>query len=385
MPTAELRSVLRRTEAQLPAMLTAIRELVEIESPSDNKVAVDRLGEVVARRFAAIGGQAKRHQVVSRGDHLQIYFAAAKKPVLLLGHLDTVYPLGTLANMAFRQDKQRVHGPGVLDMKAGIVMMEFAIRALQASQALPSVTILLTTDEEVGSTTSRALIEKLAKESAAVFVCEPAQGPQGALKTARKGVGDYRIKVTGRAAHAGVDFEKGHSAILELAQQIERIAGFTDRKRGLTTNVGVIRGGTRTNVIAAEAEAEVDVRIARAGDAKILAKKFARLRPFDRGCKLEVSGGVNRPPMERSAAIAALFRRAKALAAEIGWKLEEASTGGGSDGNFTAALGVPTLDGMGAAGEGAHAAHENVVLSELPRRTALLAAMMSSVAQSSKP
>jgi glutamate carboxypeptidase len=377
MPS-DIRALLRALEPRLAEMTAQIRLLAQMESPSDNKAAVDRLGEVVAREFGRLDGRPQFHKVASRGDHLQVDLpgGGGAKPALLLGHLDTVYPMGTLANMPVREAKGRLHGPGVLDMKAGIVMMKFALQSLAAEGALPRpVTILLTTDEEVGSETSRALIEQLARRSSEVFVLEPAQGT--ALKTARKGVGDYYVKVTGRAAHAGVDFDKGRSAILELARQIERIAGFSDQKRGLTVNVGVIRGGTRTNVIAAEAEAEVDVRIARAADAARLAKRFAALRPIDRACKLAVTGGVNRPPMERSPAIVALFRRAQKLAAELGWKLAEASTGGGSDGNFTAALGLPTLDGMGAVGEGAHAAHENIVLAELPRRTALLAAMLA--------
>ena len=377
-----LPSLLAAVEPRLPQMLAAIRELVEMESPSDNKAAVDRLGELVARRFSQIGGTPRFHRATARGNHLQVHFAGSGsgKPALLLGHLDTVYPLDTLAAMPFRHAAGRLHGPGVLDMKAGIVMMMFALQVLRKGGALPRpVTVLLTSDEEVGSESSRTIIEKLAKRSAFVFVLEPAQG--AALKTARKGVGDYLVKVTGRAAHAGVDFEKGRSAILELARQIERIAGFTDRKRGLTVNVGVVRGGTRTNVIAAEAEAEVDVRIARAADAKLIAKKFATLRPLDKDCSVQVTGGVNRPPMERSRPIAELFRRAQSLAAAIGWKLEEASTGGGSDGNFTAALGVPTLDGMGAVGEGAHARHENIVIAELPRRTALVAAMLANLDQ----
>jgi glutamate carboxypeptidase len=237
----------------------------------------------------------------------------------------------------------------------------------------------LNTDEEVGSESSRPITERLAKKSEAVFVLEPAQGPQAALKTARKGVGDYHVKVTGRAAHSGVDFEKGHSAILELARQIERISTFTDLKRGLTVNVGVIHGGTRTNVVAAEAQADIDIRIARLKDAAQLEKKFLSLKPVNRKCKLEVTGGLNRPPMERTREIAALFAKAKEIAEELGWDLEEAATGGGSDGNFTAALGIPTLDGMGAAGEGAHSRDESVVVSELPRRTALLAAMIQAV------
>jgi len=238
------------------------------------------------------------------------------------------------------------------------------------------VILLLTGDEEVGSAASRPIVEKLARDCAAVFVLEPAQGLAGAYKTARKGVGSYRLQVRGVAAHAGVDFERGHSAIHELAWQLEKIRGFTELDRGLTVNAGVIRGGTRTNVIAAEAEAEVDVRIARLKDAARIERKFRSLRVRDGGCVLHVEGGINRPPMERSRGTVALFRRAATLAEGLGFSLTEAATGGGSDGNFTAALGVPTLDGMGAVGEGAHASHESVVVKELVPRTALLAEMI---------
>ena len=209
-----------------------------------------------------------------------------------------------------------------------------------------------------------------------MLVLEPGTGLHGKLKTARKGVGDYTVKVTGRASHAGVDFEKGRSAIVELARQIEQISRFTELKRGLTVNVGVIRGGTRSNVVAAEAVAEVDIRIAQIKDEKRIDRKFRSLKLFDKQCKLEVSGGLNRPPMERSKSIVALFQQAKKIAAELGWELQEAATGGGSDGNFTAALGLPTLDGIGAVGEGAHANNESVVIAELPRRTALLGALI---------
>ncbi len=389
-------------------MLAALRELVEIESPSSDKAAVDRLGKVLAAKFAEAGGKVQFHRAERYGDHLQVDFAGERsgKPILLLGHFDTVWALGTLTQMPFRVCDGRAFGPGAYDMKAGIVMMLFALRALQQMRrgrveagdspallnspnpaggspastrpALPRpVTVLLVTDEEVGSESSRSITELLARPAEAVLVLEPSQGPRGALKTARKGVGDYTVHVTGRAAHSGVDFEKGESAIVELAHQIERIAHFTDLKRGLTVNPGVVRGGTRTNVIAAEAEVQVDVRIARLADASLVEKKFRALRPRNRKCKLAISGGINRPPMERSAGVAALYERARRLGAEIGWKVEEAATGGGSDGNFTAALGLPTLDGLGAVGEGAHATNESVVLAEWPRRTALLAALLS--------
>jgi glutamate carboxypeptidase len=254
-----------------------------------------------------------------------------------------------------------------------------AVAALQELKALQvPVILLLVSDEEVGSRASRALTEKLARECAAVFVLEPAQGPAGAYKTARKGVGQYTLRVRGVAAHSGVDFGRGHSAVLELARLLQKVEKFTDPKRGITVNPGVIGGGTRSNVVAAEAWAEVDVRIVKKADAARVEKMFRGLRCVDKQCTLEISGGVDRPPMERGPGTVALFKRAKKIAAEMGFALEEAATGGGSDGNFTAAIGIPTLDGMGAVGEGAHAAHESVVAGSLVERTALLAGMITS-------
>jgi glutamate carboxypeptidase len=239
--------------------------------------------------------------------------------------------------------------------------------------------VLLVTDEEVGSRSSRLITETLAKKSAAVLVLEPAQGPQGALKTARKGVGGYRVKVEGREAHSGLDSTKGASAVLELARQLLVIENLADHKRGITVNPGVVRGGTRTNVIAGEAVAEVDARVSRLKDIPYLDKKFRSLKPFDKRCKVDVSGGIGRPPMERTKEVVVLFTLALHLARELGWQLEEASVGGGSDGNFTAALGIPTLDGLGAVGEGAHARHESVVIAEMPRRAALLARLIGAI------
>jgi glutamate carboxypeptidase len=383
-PSAEAQRRLDYFNERSDAIVSTIRELVEIESPSDNKAAVDRMAEAVAQKFSQLGGNAdiRIHPAKDFGNHLQIDFdfpgKSAAKPVLLLGHYDTVYPLGTLAAMPCRAVDNKLTGPGVFDMKSGIALMLHALAALQDwHKGLPRpVTVFLVSDEEVGSDSSRALTESLAKKAAAVLVLEPAYGSQGAVKTARKGVGGYLVKVTGKAAHAGLDFQKGVNAILELARQIEKISSFTDLKKGLTVNVGVVSGGSRTNVVPSEAAAQVDVRIARIKDAAGIDKQMRRLRPFNRKCKIEITGGINRPPMERTAGVSALYAQAAAIARELGWKLGEAAVGGGSDGNFTAGLGIPTLDGLGAVGDGAHAPHEHIVISELPRRAALIAGLI---------
>ena len=279
--------------------------------------------------------------------------------------------------MPWKVTRDRLSGPGVLDMKAGVMMALAALEILVRHRSLlRPVILLLHGDEEIGSHASRPLTEAIARQCAAVYVLEPAQGEAGAYKTARKGVGQYRLTVRGVPAHSGVDFALGHSAVVELARQIEDIHGLTDLKRGITVNPGVIGGGTRSNVIAAEAWVEVDVRIAQTRDAARVERAFHRLRPRDKACALELVGGLNRPPMERSRGTVALFRRAQEFAAQLGLTLEEAAAGGGSDGNFTAALGIPTLDGMGAVGAGAHAPHEYVLRKDLPQRTALLAAML---------
>ena len=366
--------------AQSTWIANTLRELVQVESPSDNKAAVDAAVRLTASRAAPAGGRAKLHKQKHFGDVLEVRFGPARstrKPILLLGHLDTVWPLGTLQKMPWRERDGRFYGPGVLDMKAGIAMALAAIRILQQLGISRPVTLLLNSDEEVGSPVSRPITERLALTSAAVLVLEPAQGL--ACKTARKGVGDYHLHVTGVAAHSGVDFERGHSAILELARLLESVAGFTDLRLGRTVNPGVISGGTRSNVIAEHAYADIDVRIANASDAAKVVKLFRSLRCSDPHCKLEITGGLNRPPMERKPGTVALYKQARKLAAALGFTLDEAATGGGSDGNFTAALGVPTLDGLGAVGEGAHAAHESVVIEHLVPRTALLAALLASI------
>jgi glutamate carboxypeptidase len=373
----QMAEALLSSQANQGRLQARLRELVEIESPSEDKAGVDRAGELVVRWATELGATVKRHRQRAFGDVLELGFGPTRSKrgrVLLLGHLDTVWPIGTLAKMPWREVDGKLFGPGVLDMKAGVVLALEAIAAL--GEARP-VTLLLNSEEEVGSPVSRAITEKLAQQCVAVLVLEPAQGL--AYKTARKGVGDFRLHVQGVAAHAGVDFQSGHSAVLEMARLIERVCGFTDLGRGLTVNPGVISGGTRSNVIAAECTAQIDVRIARASDAARVERMFQRLTTTDKACKLTVSGGINRPPMERRAGTVRLFRQAQALAAQMGLELEEAATGGGSDGNFTAALGIPTLDGMGAVGAGAHAVHEHVVSRHLVERTAMLLGMLGNI------
>ncbi|MFZ0138083.1 MAG: M20 family metallopeptidase [Candidatus Sulfotelmatobacter sp.] len=363
-------------------IVATIRDLVEIESPSDNKPAVDRIATVLASKFEALGGRTHLHRSADFGDSLQIDFAAesTRKPVLLIGHHDTVYPLGTLASMPCKIEDGRLRGPGVLDMKSGIALMLHAIAALQAWHGrLPRpVTVFLVSDEEIGSHSSRKITEALAKESAGVLVLEPAAGLRGAVKTARKGVGEYTLRVKGIAAHAGLDPGKGHSAILELARQIAVISKLNNLRQGVSVNPGIVQGGTRTNVIAAEAAVGIDVRIKSAKQASGLDRKLRSLKPFDKHCKLEMTGGINRLPMERTAGVADLYKKAQEVARQIDWKLEEAAVGGGSDGNFTAGMGIPTLDGLGGVGDGAHAVHEFIVISELPRRALLLGGMIES-------
>jgi glutamate carboxypeptidase len=371
------RELKRAVAKRRPEMLEMMAQLVQVESPTEDYAAVNHCVTVLEKWVREAGGKSSRNRQRTAGDLLVGRFGPARgTPLLLLGHLDTVWPLGTLKKMPFRVRGGRAWGPGVLDMKAGVVMALTALRVLAEDGLARPVILLLNSDEETGSESSRALTEQLARECDAVFVLEPAQGLAGAYKTARKGVANYRLQVRGIAAHSGVDFSQGHSAVLELGRQIERASAFTDPARGITVNAGVIGGGTRSNVVAAEAWAEFDVRIARAVDGPRMDRRFRSLRAVDRRCTLEVTGGLNRPPMERTPGTVALFRRAATMAAGLGFELQEAATGGGSDGNFTSALGIPTLDGMGAVGEGAHADRESILLDALVPRTALLAAMI---------
>ena len=372
-------AIARHVEGSRGWMLDRLERLVVQESPTESWDGVNAAAALVAEwGTKECGGRVRWHRQRGFGDGLEVRFGVARdarRPVLLLGHLDTVWPVGTLAQMPWRVADGRLFGPGVLDMKAGVVMALAALRTLRACKLTRPVTLLLNSEEEVGSPVSRVITERVAQGCAAVFVLEPAQGL--AYKTARKGVGHFELQITGVGAHSGVDFERGHSAVRELAYQIEVASEFTDLARGITVNAGVIAGGTRSNVVAASARAEFDVRVAKAADAARVERRFRGLTPRDPGCRLSVAGGMNRPPMERKAGTIALFKQARELARELGFALEEASTGGGSDGNFTAALGVPTLDGMGAVGDGAHAAHESIVVEHLVPRTVLLAAMVA--------
>jgi glutamate carboxypeptidase len=378
--SVDVMSILNEVCRNETTLVERLQTLVEIESPSSDKAGVDRAQSVFAEWAKASGGKVRRHAHREFGDSLEVRFgpvARGRKPTLLLGHLDTVWALGTLKKMPFRITRDRISGPGVLDMKAGVLMMLAAIEALSNTQQLHRPVILLIHgDEEVGSPASRKLTESLARKCGAVYVLEPAQGDAGAYKTARKGVGHYRLQVDGVASHSGVDFEKGHSAVLELARQIEVLQLLTDLSKGITVNPGVVGGGTCSNVIAAQAWVEIDVRIARMRDIAGVDRALRSLRPIDKGCKLTISGGMNRPPMERSKGTATLFKQAQKFAIDLGIALDEAATGGASDGNLTAALGIPTLDGMGAVGAGAHAPHEHLQRKHLLPRTALLAAML---------
>jgi len=376
-----MRALLAGARRKQSSLLDLIQQLVRAESPSDDKAAVDACVSLAAAHARSLGGRVKLHRQRGFGDLLEARFGPKSKTgaagrTLLLGHLDTVWPLGTLKTMPCRLSDGRLWGPGTLDMKAGAAMAFTAIEMLTEAGLLQrEIVLLLTSDEEVGSPASRPVIERLAAECAQVFVLEPAQVL--AYKTARKGTGHWRIVVTGVAAHAGVDYEKGASAILELAHVIETVTGWTDLRHGITVNAGVVGGGTKSNVIAAQAWAEVDLRIVRKADGERMERKFAALKPLDKRCTLTVHGGINRPPMERTRGTAQLYRQARTLAAELGFALEEALSGGASDGNFTSALNIPTLDGMGAVGEGAHASHESIVVKHLAPRTALLAGMLA--------
>lgn len=359
---------------QQPWLLETIEALVSLESPTDDKAAVDRCGTELSHRLMGMGADLRQITASSAGNHLRAKFGKGRRQLLLLGHFDTVWPVGQLQRMPLRRTGDRLTGPGVLDMKAGIGLGMLATRAVRelSSPNDTQIVMLWTTDEETGSDSSRALVETEARQSAAVLVLEPAL-PSGALKTSRKGCGEYDLVVRGEAAHAGVDPEKGVSAIRELARQVLAIETLQDLPNGVSINVGVIEGGSRPNVVAAEARARVDARARTMADADRLDAAIRGLTPHLRGATLEIRGGFGRPPMERTSGVARLFELAQAAGADLRQTVAEGATGGGSDGNFCAALGVPTLDGLGAIGDGAHALHEHVIISSLAPRAALIA------------
>lgn len=365
-------------------MTRLLGKLVRMESSSYDQEGVNRLVSVLAREWGRRGARVSRikpPRTAGRGDVLRCELPGGKKSgkqILVLGHTDTVYERGTLARMPFRTSGGRAYGPGALDMKAGLVIALAAVDALRAAGLVPrrGLVFLWTPDEEIGSGGSRGMIEREARRSAVALVLEPGTGVKGRLKTARKGTGEFRLEVTGRAAHAGVNPQDGINAIHELALQVARVARFADARRGITVNADVIEGGTRTNVIAEHARARVDIRCGRARDIVGLEARFRSLRPILPGARLRVAGGFDRPPMERRRA-ARLFGVARSLGDVMGLRIEESSTGGGSDGNLTAALGVPTLDGLGAAGAGAHTPGEFIRTRSLTERAALLAALLA--------
>jgi len=373
---------LRRLKLRLPEMLATLQRLVLAESPSLEKAPANRCCILLAAEWRKRGARVERIAQKRRGDHLRVTWwpqkSRAAGQFLVLGHYDTVYSSGTLSKMPFRVTGGKAYGPGVFDMKAGIVQALFALKALQETQAplTRRLVFLWTSDEEIGSESSRKLIETEARRSDAVFVLEPALGPRGLIKTARKGVGEAEIIVHGRASHAGLAPQEGINAIHELARQLARIQEWNDPRHGVTVNADVIEGGTRVNVIAERARAVLDLRALRVADTRRLERRLHALSPILPGARLEIRGGFNRAPLERKFS-AALFAKAKRLAAQMGLALEECTAGGGSDGNLTAALGVATLDGLGAVGHGAHSAHEHILINTMPVRSALLAALLT--------
>lgn len=347
------------------------------ESPTPDKAAVDRCGRELGRRLEAVGATVETIVQHETGDHLRAVIGSGPTSVMILGHFDTVWPVGSVARMRMREEGGRLYGPGVFDMKAGIAIAMLAARAVMSTGRLGDrrLAMVFTADEERGSGSSRALVEAEALRSDAVFVLEPSL-PGGALKTGRKGCGEFELHIRGIPAHAGVDPAQGSSAIDELAAQVAALGALRDPDTGVSVNVGVIDGGERPNVVAEHARAVIDVRASSREDARRAEAAIRALQPTLDGTTMEVNGGFSRPPLERTPAVARLYERAQKLAGELGRPLDEGSTGGGSDGNFTAALGVPTLDGLGAVGDGAHALHEHVDIEHLTWRAALLAGLI---------
>ena len=359
-------------------ILGTLSRMVEQESFSTDKEETDILGGYIRGRLELMGALVQAVPQSTVGDHLIADFGQGDSQTLILCHMDTVWPKGTIVERPFRVEKGLAYGPGILDMKAGIAITLHALEAIQAMRLQPKqrVRILLNSDEEVGSTTSRQLIEEEAKKSTHVFCLEPGAGTRGALKTGRKGVGMFQVKCTGRAAHAGNEPEKGISAVEEMAHQILKLHSLTDLSRGTTVNVGVVNGGTVRNQIAPLAEALVDLRVTSMAEAARVEQHILGLEPVLSGAQIEVTGGLNRPPMERTENTAMLVEMVRRHADPLGIELTEEQVGGGSDAQFAAVVGTPVLDGLGGVGEGPHAEHEYIIVAELPRRVALLASVL---------
>ena len=378
-------NLLNHFNARQQAILEAIRLLVEQETSSREESRLNEIAWSVAAGLRELGGEIELTLQPSYGTHLRARFDFGHDPttprLLVIGHLDTVWPVGTLERMPFRVTPEGVaHGPGIFDMKSGVVLITESLNAIRALglQTQRPITLLLTCDEEIGSKTSRPLVEEEARRAAAALVLEPPV-TGGVVKTGRKGIGVFNIRATGRAAHAGLDPRKGVNAIVELSHQVVRLAAMNDHERGVTVSVGLMNGGTALNVVPAEATAKADVRFWTQEDGEQIVNQIRGLQPVLEDARLEITGGINRPPMPRSEKNVALYEQAKALAAEIGFDLKDTVVGGGSDGNFTAAMGVPTLDGLGVDGAGAHADHEHILVSDIPRRAALLTRLMQTV------
>ena len=380
MAEKSLSGVLDWTRERQAEMSALLRALVEMESPSTDAMAVAALAERVARELEASGATVERIPVEAAGPILRATTAAAGRPVMLLGHLDTVWPVGTLEARPVRLEGDRLFGPAAFDMKAGIVVIIYALRALAARESLPAVTVFLTPLEEIDCYPYQPRMEAEMKASAAVLGFEPAW-PGGAVKTERKGSGSFVLRARGRAAHAGADFEKGANAIVEISRALLQAHALTDPARSVTVNVGVVRGGIRPNVVPDYAEAEIDFRVLTVEDGRRIEAAVRGIQPMDPRVSLHVEGGLHYPPLERTPQVLAVYETARSVAADLGLPLAEASTGGASEASFAAALGLPALDGLGADGDGAHAEHEHVLLTSIPERAALAAGLIARLTQ----
>jgi glutamate carboxypeptidase len=367
-------------------MLEVTRALIEAESPSgdvEGSRAVVGLLVDAARKIEGVTS-IERIESPGYGEHLRVCAFGdtrdTSSTILLMGHTDTVHPRGSVRERPWREERGRVYGPGIFDMKANCALALEVINACAALDLMPRrpVVLLLTCDEETGSMTGRALVEEEARKARGVLVLEPSAAG-GRVKTARKGTGIFTMEAHGVAAHAGLEPEKGASAILELARQIERVHAMNDAARGVTVNVGIIQGGTRSNVVPAEASAEIDVRFSTTEDARQLEEAILGMKPFDERVKLNISGGINRPPLERTEKVAALYEMAREVAARLDFELGETSVGGASDGNFAAVMNVAVLDGLGISGDGAHATHEHIIADDIARRGALLTGIIAAL------